>query len=99
MPNFNDIDEARKILGLGKMVTLKDFRSTYRRLAKLYHPDKQHMTSEKGTEKMKQLNRAYKIIIDYCENYYYSFREEDIARTYPHAEYMRKWNENWINSI
>jgi len=81
------------------MATLKDVRSTYRRLAKLHHPDKQHITGEKDAEKMKLLNRAYKILIDYCENYNYSFREEDIARTYSHEEYMRKRCDNWFNSI
>jgi len=48
---------------------------------------------------MKQLNQAYKVLIDYCGDYRFSFNEEDVARTYPHEEYMRKWGENWFNSI
>ena len=99
MPNFKDIDEARKILGLGKTATLREIKSSYRRLAHLHHPDKHSSINQKNAEKMKQLNRAYKVLIDYCGDYRYSFGEEDVARTYPHEEYMRKWGENWFNSI
>jgi len=99
MPNFKDIDEARKLLGIGKAATLKEMKTAYRRLANLHHPDKQDRTSEKDAEKMKKLNRAYKVLIDYCGDYRYSFSEEDVTRTYPHEEYMRKWGENWFNSI
>jgi hypothetical protein len=48
---------------------------------------------------MKKLNWAYKLLMGYCDNYKYSFREEDIARTYPEEEYMRNWRKNWFNSI
>jgi hypothetical protein len=48
---------------------------------------------------MKKLNWAYKLLEDYCRAYKYSFRDEDVARTYPHEEQMRKWRENWFNSI
>ena len=99
MPNFKDIDEARKLLGFDKTATLKDIRNTYRRLANLHHPDKQERNGQKDAEKMKKINRAYKVLIDYCGEYRYSFGEEDVARTYPHEEYMRKWGENWFNSI
>ena len=48
---------------------------------------------------MKKLNRAYKVLMDYCTDYKYSLKEEDVARTYPYEEEMRKWRENWFNSI
>jgi len=28
---------------------------------------------------------------DYCAQYKYPFREEDVARTYPRDEYLRKY--------
>ena len=99
MPNFNDIDEARNLLRLGEAATLKEIKSAYRRLAHRYHPDKHDSISQEAVEKMKKLNRAYKVLTDYCSDYKYSFCEEDVARTYPHEEYMRKWSENWFNSI
>ena len=100
MANFIEVDEARKILGLGDVATLKEIKGAYRRLASRYHPDKHTASGQAETEEMmKRLNRAYKLLTDYCTDYKYSFREEDVARTYPEEEYLRKWRENWFNSI
>ena len=99
MANFDEIEEARKLLGLGEAATLKEIRSAYRRLAHHYHPDKHDSADEEKEEMMKKLNRAYKVLMDYCTDYKYSFREKDIGRTYAYEEEMRKWRENWFNSI
>jgi len=50
-------------------------------------------------EAMKQLNRAYRLLMDYCGNYRCSFREEDVTRTYPDEEYWKKFRERWFDSI
>ena len=99
MANFDEIDEARRVLGLGDSATLKEIKRAYRRLAHRHHPDKHCSATEEDDVMMKKLNRAYKLLLDYCVDYKYSFREEDIGRTYPHEEHMRKWRENWFNSI
>jgi DnaJ-class molecular chaperone len=100
MTNFTQIDEARKILGLSEAATLKEIKRAYRRLAQRHHPDKHSdVTNEKTEETMKRLNWAYKLLMDYCSNYKYSFREDDVARAYPYEEYMRNWRKNWFNSI
>ena len=93
--NFDEIDEARKLFGLGEAATLNEIKSAYRRLAHRHHPDKQIVASEEDVERMKKLNRAYKVLMDYCTDYKYSFKEEDIARTYPSEEDWRKWRESW----
>lgn len=99
MLNFKDINEARIILGLSEMATLKEIKRSYHRLANIYHPDAQHKASQEDMEKMKKLNWAYAVLMDYCNNFKYSFNEEDVARTYPYEEYIRKWDENWFGSI
>ena len=99
MADFNEIDEARRLLGLGEAATLKEIKSAYRRLAHRQHPDAHGSTTDENDEVMKKLNWAYKLLLDYCTHYKYSFREEDIGRTYPHDEHIRKWRENWFNSI
>jgi len=100
MANFNEIDEARKLLGLGQAATLKEIRGVYRRMASRYHPDK-HTTGDSSQyeETMKKLNWAYKVLAEYCRDYKYTFREEDVVRTYPFEEYERNWRKNWFNSI
>jgi len=98
--NFTEIDEARKVLGLGEVATLKEIKRAYRTLAHRHHPDKHsETTSEETDETMKSLNWAYKLLIDYCGNYKYSFREEDVDRTYPHDEYLRRYHYGWFEGI
>jgi DnaJ-class molecular chaperone len=96
---FNDIDEARILLGLGKTATLRDIKKAYSKLAHIHHPDKQYNPSQQDMDKMKKINWAYKVLMDYCNSFKYSFNKEDVARTYPHEEYLRKWSENWFDSI
>jgi DnaJ-class molecular chaperone len=99
MANFNEIEEARKLLGLDSSATLKEIKRAYRTLAHRHHPDKHGGDVPAESDTMKQLNRAYKLLMDYCKDYKYSFGEEDVARTYPHDEYLRTFKEKWYNSI
>ena len=46
MANFEEIDKARKLLGLGEAATLKQIKQAYRQMAFRYHPDK----GEKGVQ-------------------------------------------------
>ena len=90
MANFEEIDEARRTLGLSEAASLKEIKQTYRKLAFLYHPDKAGTDPESG-ERMKKLNRAYQVLMHYCARFHYPFREEDVARAYPEEEYLRRW--------
>jgi DnaJ-class molecular chaperone len=100
MANFNEIEEARRLLGLGEAATLKEIKTAYRTMAHCHHPDKYgSVDSEKNEEVMKRLNWAYKLLMDYCDNYKYSFRGEDVAETDPHEEYLRTFKEKWYDSI
>jgi DnaJ-class molecular chaperone len=100
MTNFNEIEEARKLLGLGEAATLKEIKTAYRTMAHRHHPDKHtSAVSDETAETMKRLNWAYKLLTDYCSEYKYSFKEEDIARTYSYDEYLRTFKDKWFNSI
>lgn len=99
MANFNEIEDARNLLGLGEVATLKEIKRAYRKLAQRHHPDKRGGDDSAESETMKRLNWAYKLLTDYCNEYKYSFKEEDVARTYPHDEYLRTFKEKWYDSI
>ncbi|MFC2062503.1 DnaJ domain-containing protein [Chloroflexota bacterium] len=100
MASYSEIDSARKLIGLGEEASSKQIRSAYRTTSFRYHPDTpKGVGSPEHEETTKRLNWAYKLLLQYCHDYKYSFREKDIGRTYPHEEYMRKWHENWFNSI
>ena len=99
MANFKEIEKARKLLSLGEEATLEEIKKAYRTLAQHHHPDKLGGDDDSEGETMKRLNRAYKLLMDYCNEYKYSFREEDVGRTYFYDEYMRTYKDRWFNSI
>ena len=98
MAGFNEIDEARKLLGLRDAATRREIKNAYKRLAHRYHPDK-HDGGADETEVMKKLNWAYKLLMTYCDDYKYSFGEEDVARTYPREAYLRRYHDGWFDGI
>ena len=60
---------------------------------KKWHPDKHKDDANKATKMSMQINEAYEIILDYCNNYEYSFDEEYIKRTsFTPAEW---WNDKF----
>ncbi len=54
-----------KILGLDRSATEKDIRSTYRKLARKYHPDLQPPEKKEESEKkFKEIGEAYEVLSD-----------------------------------
>ncbi|MCK4242079.1 MAG: J domain-containing protein [Dehalococcoidia bacterium] len=98
MASFEEIDGARKLLGLGEAATLKEIKQAYRGMAFRYHPDRAGEDPERDDE-MKKLNRAYKLLTEYCARHKYTFREEDVARTYREDEYLRRYAYGWFDGI
>ena len=98
MTNLLEIEEARRVLGLGEAATIKEIKRAYRSLARRYHPD-QSSEDNQDQDAMKKLNWVYKVLEDYCRDYKYSFCEEDVARTYPYEEHLRQFHNKWFDSI
>lgn len=100
MAGFEEMNEARELLGLGETATLKQLKRAYKRAANRYHPDKCRDSDRvKCAEMMKKVNKAYELIMKYFTDYNYSFREEDVARAYPDDDYLRKYKHRWFDSI
>jgi len=100
MADFEQISQGRQLLGLGETATLKQIKQAYKRAANRYHPDRcKDADKAKCDEMMKKLNEAYELIMGYCAQYNYSFSEEDVRRTYPHDEYLRKYHYGWFDGI
>ena len=77
MADFEQINEARQLLGLGEAATLKQIKAAYKRQANRYHPDRcKDPDKAKCDEMMKRINQGYELIIKYCAQYSYSFGEE-----------------------
>jgi len=95
---FNELDQARKQLGLDERATLDEIKATYRLLVKKYHPDRNQDAEIKGLENMKKINRAYHIIIDYCRNYRFSFLKQDYELNYPELNFQERFKDDWLSS-
>ena len=79
MIDFDQIDEARKLLLLPEQATIKEIKNAYRQLSFKYHPDKFAQNNHKESEDMfKEINTAYNTLIDYCSSFKYSFKKEDV---------------------
>jgi curved DNA-binding protein CbpA len=63
------IERARKVLGLGDRATLAEMKKAYRRLSKKHHPDTRGAIPEGDREMMYRLTDAYNLLMRYCEAY------------------------------
>lgn len=63
------IEEARRVLGLGEEATLAQIKAAYRRLSKEHHPDTRVEKADTGDEMMHRLTAAYRLLLRYCEGY------------------------------
>jgi DnaJ-class molecular chaperone len=61
---------------------------------KKWHPDK-HPDKQKATQMSTEINKAYKIIMDYIQNYEYSLEEEDVKNK---TQSPQEWWENKFNT-
>jgi len=92
---FDDIEKAKNILGIGDTASIKTLRSYYIDLVKSNHPDKfPDGNKEKYEERIKEINNSYKLLMDYCENYEISFKMEDFIKTKKDSkfdDFMKEW--------
>ena len=80
MKKYDVIDEARTILGLPETATMDQIRDHYRDLMRQWHPDTCSESSEKCHKEAQKITDAYRVLLDYCQNYRYSFTRDDVNR-------------------
>ena len=68
------------------MVTKADIRKQYRYMAKKYHPDH---GGDMG--KMEQINHAYKILMQYIDDFRYTFDEDEVNRQFPGVDHASRF--------
>jgi DnaJ-class molecular chaperone len=78
--------KAKSLLGLREKSTIKEIKNKYKNLMKKWHPDNHQNNIDKATTMSVKINEAYQIIMEYCNNYEYSFEEESIKKTTYTAE-------------
>ncbi|MBN1627108.1 MAG: J domain-containing protein [Deltaproteobacteria bacterium] len=80
MAKYREIIEAKETLKLPERASIKEIKSSYRRLLRYWHPDKCNDNKDKCNKMTKKIIEAYKIIISYCEQYKYSFEEDEVKK-------------------
>lgn len=103
MANFNQIDQARKLLKLDKSATLSEIKESFRRLSLQYHPDRCRSEKKKECEELfKKINRAYEILLAYCAGYEYSFKERDVKSNTMDKElyaHLKRFYDGWWGDL
>lgn len=79
---YSDLQEALRVLGLGERATIKEIKTRHRELVKRHHPDT-GTTDDPDT--IRQVNSAYKILLDYVSGYHFSFTENEFYEQNPEA--------------
>ena len=87
---FNRINEARKILKLPESATMEEIKRNYRRLLKNWHPDLRPEEKEIRHKMTKRINSAYRILMDYCQHYQFSFKENEVNKYISPEEWWLK---------
>lgn len=76
---FKEIDWARKKLALNDLTSKDEIKKAYKKLAFTLHPDIN--PNMPGIEKeFDEVTKAYKNILDYCQDERCSFKEEDFKK-------------------
>ena len=103
MANFKQINEARKLLGLGEKATLEEIKAAYRKLAFKYHPDKCKKKDKKECEEMfKKINNANKMLMAYCAAYRYSFKKKEVGQNAMGKEFyehLKQFYDGWWGDL
>jgi hypothetical protein len=71
--------KAATVLGIGSDASLNDIRTRYHEQIKKWHPDTSRDDPDESHRKTILMNEAYNLLVDYCMNYRFSFRKEDIC--------------------
>jgi len=77
---YADLQEALRVLGLGERATLKEIKTRHRALVKLHHPDTGNADDPKI---IRDVNAAYRVLLDYVAAYRFSFAEEEFYEQNP----------------
>ena len=103
MADFNEIDEARKTLGLGETATREEIKSAYKKLALKYHPDKCKGGKKKECEEaFKKIAHANEVLMNYCAGYKYSFKEKAVKGNTMDKEFhdhLKRFYDGWWGDL
>lgn len=84
---YEDFEEAVETLGLIGVETRAKLKRRYLQLSKKYHPD----MPEGSSEKFQKINKSYKIIQTYMDNFRFRFTKEEFEDQHPFSVSSEFW--------
>lgn len=78
--SYKKITAARLILDLPETATEEMIKKNYRRLLAQWHPDKCPEQEEVSNEMTRKIIDAYATLMEYCQQYQYSFSKNSVKR-------------------
>lgn len=92
--SYRELQEAVALFGLGERATLRQIKDRHRDLAREHHPDRGG-AADPAT--MQRINSAYRILLDYCGSYRFSFSEAEYLEQHPEERLRRQfgWDPVW----
>ena len=93
MHSYDQLIKAKTLRGLHDKATLSEIKLRYKNLMKKWHPDKHQKDIDTATKMSVQINEAYSLILQYCNNYEYRFDEEFLqdATLTPHEWWEKRF--------
>jgi curved DNA-binding protein CbpA len=77
---FADLQKALDVFGIGERASLKEIKARHRLLVKRCHPDAGKMPDQTA---IREVNAAYRILLDYVDAYRFSFDENEFYEQNP----------------
>jgi curved DNA-binding protein CbpA len=85
---FADLQQALAIFGLAERATVREIKARHRDLVKRFHPDR---GEKHDPERIRMINAAYAVLRTYCDQYRFSFAEEEFYEQNPEERLRRQF--------
>lgn len=97
---YDELKAALYLFGFHEndLLTIKRIKHRHRQLIRKCHPD---LHGDADPQKIRKLNEAAAIIMDYVQSYRFSFTPEEFYRQIPeeHLRYQFAWDPVWAGSL
>ncbi len=88
---YAELETALEILGLPERASLKEIKARHRSLVKRHHPDK---NPNQPPERIRAINEAYRLLIDFCANYRFCFSKEEFYEQNPEERLRQQFAQD-----
>ncbi len=85
---YSDLKQALAVFGLAERATIGEIKARHRELVRRYHPDR---GEDLDPERIRAINAAYAILRAYCDQYRFSFAEEEFYEQNPDERLRRQF--------